>query len=566
MARSIDALFLSHYEDLDRWYNDHLVENPSRSGSSGQRAVDCAAEDPITRERRLRSSVRLDGHLYDQPRFLSWARYGTTVEYPRYDAFAFTHLSGSYFRSFLGRHGFEVEHLQAADRLSLAALAESIRPRYVLISTSLMSETARIMEVCQQVRAQWPDAGVILGGLGLVELFRSLHPLAMRHLLKAWRADAYVISPLGEEPLLEILLHSPDELPGLELPRTWVRGGDDYRLSTERAEEGLPIDETYVRWSRLEPSSLYHTVNVRTARSCAFTCAFCTFKALQDEHEVNRPETFERELAELRDNGAVRSIFFTDDTLNVPPKRFKELCRVLRRFDFEWYSFFRPQHTDEEMAELMAESGCRGVFMGLESVDDAMLKRMHKSATHRTATRGISLLKRHDIACHVNFIIGYPGDVPANNRAIVPFMEEADVDFYCLGPYYHSPTAPIHQEREKYGLEGQFWRWKHDTMDIEQALELEEELIRTPTRAEFVSELAQSTFWGEVMLLCNGFDVDQTKRIMGIYNHFAGVETSGEAVRGTPEFRELMGILESRELPRPPGSSIVGTGRGEGAR
>ncbi|MCB9913919.1 MAG: radical SAM protein [Planctomycetes bacterium] len=558
--RPIDALFVSHYEDLDKWHNDHVAPEVGEGGLTGPRPEDDAeAEDATTRARLLRQAVRIDGHFVDQPRLLSKLRYGTTAEHRRYDSFAFTHLSGSYYRSLLAGHGYEVVHVQQTDRLALAGLARRYAPRWVLISSSFLSETARIHDVCRRARALWPDAGIVLGGLVLVELARSLHPLAMRHLMKAWGADAYVVSALGEEPLLALLPHGPADLARLALPSTWVRDGASYRLSTERAEQGPGIDETYVRWTRLDPATLYHTVNLRTARSCAFQCNFCTFVALQGAHEVNRPETLALELDELARNGAARSLIFTDDTFNVPAPRFKELCRALTRHDFAWYSFCRPQHLDEEAAQLMADSGCKAVFIGLEAADDGMLKRMNKSATCRTAARGIELLKKHGITCHVNFIIGFPGDVPENTRKIVPFMDDLGVDFFCASPWYSSPTAAIHEQAAEYGLEGKFWRWKHDTMDVARACELEIELLETPKHAVFSSEIAQSTFWGELLLLSNGFSVDEVRTIAGTYNRFAGRDLASADLAREPELVALKALLETRELPVPPSL-------GEGAR
>ena len=553
--RSIDALFISYYEDVDKWHNDHLGDEHLEGGLTGPRpGYDAAAEDPTTEARLLRQAVRIDGKFIDQARFLSKLKYGTTGEYKRYDSFAFTHLSGSYYRSLLAGHGHEVEHAQQTDRASLAEWGERVSPRWVLISSSFLSEVSRIQDVCERARRIWPEAGIVLGGLVLVELQRSLHRLALGHLMAAWGADAYVISALGEEPLLELLKHEPADLPGLELPLTWVRdGAGGYRLSTEREEHGTPIDETYVRWTRLAAPSLYHTINMRTARSCAFKCSFCTFVALQGAHEVNRPETLALELEELRQNGGARSIIFTDDTFNVPAPRFKQLCRELARFDFDWYSFCRPQHLDEEAAQLMAASGCKAVFIGLESADDGMLKRMAKSATCRTAARGIALLKKYGIACHVNFIIGFPGDVAENTRKIVPFMEDLGVDFFCASPWYSSPTAPISRQAAEYGLEGKFWRWKHDTMDITRACELEIELLDAPKSAVFSSEIAQTTFWGEILLLSNGFSVDEVRRIAGTYNRFAGRDLTSAELLQHAELVELKALLDTRELPLPPG-------------
>ena len=117
--RPIDALFISYFEDVDLWHNDHLHDQGVQS-ISGLRANQGHTTDDLTPEgRRLRQSVRLDGKLYNLPRFLSLGAHGTTAEYTRYHAFAATQLLGSYFRSLLEPLGYDILHVNALHRESV---------------------------------------------------------------------------------------------------------------------------------------------------------------------------------------------------------------------------------------------------------------------------------------------------------------------------------------------------------------------------------------------------------------------------------------------------------------
>ena len=52
---------------------------------------------------------------------------------------------------------------------------------------------------------------------------------------------------------------------------------------------------------------------------------------------------------------------------NVPIGRFKELCRMMIRnnFDFQWFTFFRCSAArDTEIYDLMQASGCRATDRG----------------------------------------------------------------------------------------------------------------------------------------------------------------------------------------------------------
>ena len=130
----IDALFFSFYADVDRWHNDWpagVEAMPRRARAAGQL-------DQTMMGRIERQSVHLDGRTLDLPRFLSWARYGDTSQYRRWDAYTPTHLSGAYYESLLGADGLDVRHVNYADRLVIDALKERYAPRHVLFSTSFL--------------------------------------------------------------------------------------------------------------------------------------------------------------------------------------------------------------------------------------------------------------------------------------------------------------------------------------------------------------------------------------------------------------------------------------------
>jgi p-methyltransferase len=263
------------------------------------------------------------------------------------------------------------------------------------------------------------------------------------------------------------------------------------------------------------------------------------------------PEAFDAELADLGRLDGVRSLIFTDDTFNVPPQRFKELCRVLARHDFEWYSFFRPQFCDAETAQLMRASGCKAVFLGLESADDAMLKRMGKPAGIEIVRRGIRHLEDEGIALHANFILGFPGDVPENARKIVDLLDEHAIDFFYASPWYHSETSPIAKHAAEYGVEGRFFRWKHDTMTAEEAFGLEAQIQRAPRRALFMSEYTQFTFWGEIMLYVNGCSVADTRLLVSAFNAHAGRDASAAELRADPRIAEARALLARKPFASP---------------
>jgi radical SAM superfamily enzyme YgiQ (UPF0313 family) len=558
----IDVLFISYYADIDRWHNDWSADvsrTPQRAESSGD------GPDQTMMGRIERQSVRIDGAPYDLPRFLSRVRYGHTREYRRWDAYTPTHLSGAYYESLLAPSGIDLRHVNCADRLELERLAGRYAPRYVCFSTSFMVEVPTIVDGLQRVRAAWPDAVLLVGGFMLGELERDVGPGVFGQFMRAWGADAYVMSAMGEEALMGILEAGTTDLSGLELPETYVRMPDGgYRKSSGVEEEGLPLDDSWVRWDRVDPSSLYHTVHLRTARSCKFRCSFCSLFVVEGGLAFAEPETLRKELTSLRSQPHVRSIVFTDDTFNVPQKRFEELVRVLDDFDYEWYSFYRSQFAKEDTVRQMRDSGCKGVFLGLESVDDQVLKNMNKAATVSSYERGLEQLQKYEIPSHANFIIGFPGDTPENAQRVVDFVDKWDLPFFSVSPWFLAPSTPIYDKREEFGVTGRYYNWEHATMNSQQAIELEQWMIKQPKTSVYMSQLSSDHFWTEIMLYGNGYSVAEAREVARAFNAFAGEDTPGAVLDRDPRIARLKTLLESHEMPAPPDpscASAIGRGR-----
>jgi radical SAM superfamily enzyme YgiQ (UPF0313 family) len=552
MPQTIDALFISYYANRDRWHNDcdgdYALPSLART-----RGLLSALSDEVWMKDEV--DVVIDGNLYDFSRFLSWVRYGTTAEHSRYDPFNITLLAGTYFLNLLHQNGFEIRVANVADRHVLRNLGRAYDPRFVLLSTTLMFDAADrdvVPTAVRQIRVQWPEATIVLGGLMLVSYQNLLSgPQFSRH-LQSYGADVYVVSPRGEAPLLEILGRGSLDalLAEPNIPSTYVRSGRTLIAPTDALEVSPDIADNYIRWSRLpQTDHLYHTVHTRTARSCAFKCAFCEYPVNQGPLTLAPIESVDHELSELKRLRTVKSIVFTDDTFNVPLRRFKELLKILPKYELEWYSFFRPQYVDQETAGLMKDSGCRAVFAGLESVDETVLRNMKKVAKADDYRRGIDLLKKHDIRVHANFIVGFPGETEESARKIIPFLNETGIEFCTVCTWAYIPSTPIGNRAEEFGIQGVGLQWHHDTMTSVTAQALARNIVTEQKSA--VHNAVRGEAWTEFLFYANGFSVDEVRLAVQCFNRHLGRDVSEDEIRNSPDYGALKSALEAHEMPLP---------------
>jgi hypothetical protein len=129
------------------------------------------------------------------------------------------------------------------------------------------------------------------------------------------------------------------------------------------------------------------TAQLFSARGCPYGCEFCTVTGFfGDSIRFRTNESVVDELLRLKarakeTNGKV-AIFFVDDNFAINIKRTKSLLRAIiaANAQLAWVGQISANLLrDEELVDLIAESGGKWVFIGMESLDPANLKDVNKS-------------------------------------------------------------------------------------------------------------------------------------------------------------------------------------------
>ena len=427
-------------------------------------------------------------------------------------------LGVCYLTSFLRQRQYAVEFVnfftEEQDRL-IALLQD--RPRAVAITTTLYTDSAPIAEIIQVVRRHCPDTCIIVGGPRLYNLCRAYEerPAMLAAVLDDLGADVYVHDSQGETTLARVLealrdSATPDlrRIPNLLLP---TGTGLTY---TPREPEDNNLDANTIAWNTFDRDFLAPIVTLRTARSCAYKCAFCTYPAMAGALNLMSLDVVERELRQLADAG-VTHLLFIDDTFNIPLPRFKQLCRLMidRGFGFRWTSYFRCSNADDETFDLMRRSGCHTVFLGIESGDQTILNNMNKAVRIDRYRYGLARLHDQGILTFASFIIGFPGETRETALRTQAFIEETTPTFYRVLPYYHYRATPIHQQAEAYGIRGEGYRWTHKTMAWPEAYDLMAQIYRHITTS-WVLPLHGFDFWGVASLVAAGRSMEEITRFL----------------------------------------------------
>ncbi|MGZ3653923.1 MAG: B12-binding domain-containing radical SAM protein [Bdellovibrionota bacterium] len=361
--------------------------------------------------------------------------------------------------------GFDVTVLECAfhpfQRLRLQRKLEE-QPAIICVTTTFYADADEMSRHIEQVRRLCPGSKVIFGGPTLN------WNKAMREL-----PDVCVYGE-GEEvivPLIERLLSgtSFEDLPNLAFKKkdgSWQENPRQLMKSMD--------DNPAPNWSLLKryPNDFF---SISTQRGCKWRCAFCTYPG--NEGWKLRYRSIPSLITELKSNYESFGIYrymISDSTFTHPYDRCLELLRAVAKLPFkvEWIAYVRVDTITEELADAMRDSGCVGVFIGVESGDDEVLKKMRKGFTASQVRNSIQLLKDRDIAVTTSWIIGFPGETKASVQRTLDLILALKSDHSYINTFIAEDASPLGYRPEQFGITGMGIHWKHETMNSETASEL----------------------------------------------------------------------------------------------
>ncbi|MCO6454860.1 MAG: B12-binding domain-containing radical SAM protein [Pirellulaceae bacterium] len=219
-----------------------------------------------------------------------------------------------------------------------------------------------------------------------------------------------------------------------------------YRGSPRRTLDGIRT-----RREIFEGKSYQNITLIESARGCNFRCDFCSITAYHGASQSHRPAS--EVAAEMRATGS-RRFFIVDDNIVSQPEMARQLCRELIPLGVNWVgqaSIHIAQ--DERLLELLVQSGCRGVLIGMESIDPDNLERMGKSWNLAACDYRESLrrFRKHGLAVYGTFVFGYDNDDQQVVRRSVEFAREEQLFLAAFNHLVPFPGTPLYDRLAREG-------------------------------------------------------------------------------------------------------------------
>lgn len=221
-----------------------------------------------------------------------------------------------------------------------------------------------------------------------------------------------------------------------------------YRQAGRPPLTGLRPDRSLFEGKRYLPIGL-----VEAGRGCHFRCEFCAIQSYFGSTQTRRP--IDELLAEILEVSKSRKlIFFVDDNITSNMEQAKAFFRALIPLGVKWVSqaSINAAH-DEEFLGLIKASGCQGLLIGFESLNEQNLRQMQKGFNLMKGGYAVALanLRRYGIRLYPTFILGYDEDDGDTFRQTLDFAMRHQfymVAFNHLTPF---PGTPLYERLQAEG-------------------------------------------------------------------------------------------------------------------
>ncbi len=205
---------------------------------------------------------------------------------------------------------------------------------------------------------------------------------------------------------------------------------------------------------RLLDKKRYFTTNIiQTGRGCPYSCDFCNVHILNgNRHRRRTVDSVVEEVRRFLEHDK-RIFFFVDDSINANEEYAQELFKRLIPLGITWFGQATTTlGKQQRLLETFAQSGCRALLVGIESIEPESRETHHKTQNHSTElARAIINIRKAGISLYGSFIYGLDGDTLATPATILDFIRTTKLDVPGINILRPNPGTRVFERLKEEG-------------------------------------------------------------------------------------------------------------------
>jgi radical SAM superfamily enzyme YgiQ (UPF0313 family) len=357
-------------------------------------------------------------------------------------------LASAYLQAIAAEGGVDAVILErqvmcyGSDRAILKSIQDA-KPDMVGMSCYLWN-VERSLFLAKQIKRHLPACTVVLGGPEITP--------DNRFLLHHGEFDIGVVGE-GEEIWKHLLQSFPgiSKIPGLLMP-----GKDGHYDYTGNGDTKVALN----RWSSpylrgLLDCHLQSVLWLETVRGCVHRCAYCYYHKQAPRIRSVRVERILSEVRRARERGLKEIVFLDPCFIRRPhvESLLDGIAAINLDRRLQLYAESTVEGINSGLAEKMSKAGVVAVEVGLQSINQKTLRRIHRVLRAEKFLEGVRSLQGHGIRVIVDIIAGLPGDTLSDIcNGIDWIVEEEAYDHLMLYPLSLMPSTELKQRAVELGI------------------------------------------------------------------------------------------------------------------
>ena len=288
-------------------------------------------------------------------------------------------------------------------------------------------------------------------------------------------ADSENIIESGDMNYFDFLINGEGEVPFNELMKALNNGHDFSKVpGISYRKDGKSYHNS--RPALLKPEELnipdrnariykkgFHIMGmpsdvIETSRGCVFDCNFCSIRNMYGKSF--RKYSIDRVLTDIENSKqwGAESIFIADDNITLDGRRYMKLCNEIEKAKFNMTFAVQASVSGFKktpgLAEAVARSGTKIIFLGIENASDDALTFMHKSNQLKSSdtVEVVKELKKYGVLIVGGFIFGYPDDTRETMLNNFRYAKKIGVDIQLFNILTPHLKTELRDELIKEGL------------------------------------------------------------------------------------------------------------------
>ncbi|MEJ2294676.1 MAG: radical SAM protein [Candidatus Lokiarchaeota archaeon] len=187
---------------------------------------------------------------------------------------------------------------------------------------------------------------------------------------------------------------------------------------------------------------------LNTSRGCPFNCTFCSVNKIwgRTYRVMSAKRIFEDVMYLIKQYGA-KGIYFREDNFTLNKRRVIEFCNLLseNKVKISWICETRVDSLqDLEYVSLMAKSGCKAFYIGVESGSPRMLEVMNKQISIKQILQAFENAHKAKVKTYASLIYGVPYEKEEDLQLTNDLLKKIKPDFIGKNIFVGIPGSELY--------------------------------------------------------------------------------------------------------------------------